>query len=363
MMKRKRATVKRVTSRKTRQIQGAGALFMETSAQMLRLAGSPEIQRGINELVDGSSKVGTSWFVRHEFEQTYIKFYSFVAEAAGMLPNPDRSRPFEDLWEEVHYLMPMFFPGGSTLFPHLTTTMYKKFAGQLITPTILRNVFGGLKEDLERSFLQPILFNKSKCEVWRTRGSCHCHPEPGDECRLKEICIATNLDFLASATTLASARREESLWIKNNLMRLQAARGKSLLELVGSHPGHMGDLIIFWEVPDRWTVLTRDYTFKILQKAHREKIRVYMVRLPRLSSGGRCRVRFPTAEKDVEGVLINYNAKGARIRAPLTSVKKAQTVTVTAPEFGSARVGDVAYLDPNDQFVFAVKFKFKRPRG
>jgi hypothetical protein len=145
------------------------------------------------------------------------------------------------------------------------------------------------------------------------------------------------------------------------LERLRAARGKSLQSILGKHPAHVGDLVIFQEVPNRWVILTRDDTFRILQKAHRDKMKVFKVRRLREEGGERCKVQRPAAGEEVEGVLINRNENGVRVRAPLSAVRKRQEVTIAAPMLGSrARVGEVAYVDAKDQSVFAVRFISKR---
>lgn len=147
-----------------------------------------------------------------------------------MLEHPDRPVRFGDLWEEVQYRMPMFYPGGSKLFPHLTKKLYEMFAGQTVTPTVIRNLLEGWKEDAKLNFLQGTFFDRSSCGVWLKRGSCDCHPEPGEHCRLKDVCNGMRTHFLASVTTLAHSRKDESHWLSKNLTQLHAAEGKAMLE-------------------------------------------------------------------------------------------------------------------------------------
>lgn len=363
MMTQKRTTrkaTKRAPARRERRPKAPTALFLETSAQILRITGSREMKRGIKELVDNSDKVGTSAAVKEEFEEVLIRFYKAVAVAAGMLPHPSRPQPFEDMWEEVAGLMPYVYPGGPSLFPHLTKMMNARFGGQSVTPMEVQHEFDGLEQAAREQFIgKDNLEDKSSCGVWRGHGSCsYCNPEPAPTCRLKEICVTQREDFLATVTTLANANREESPWLKANLERIHAAEGKALLEIVGSNPGAFGDIIIFWEAPDVGTILTRDRTFSILQRAHRKKLKVYMVRLPRNKSGGWCSVRFEQASVDVSGDLIDYNAKGARVRAPLSPLKKGARVVINAAEFTPDRRGKVAYLDEKKESVFALRLPF-----
>jgi hypothetical protein len=235
--------------------------------------------------------------------------------------------------------------------------MYELFDNKLVTPTMLKNVLEGFRQMVQIDFIgKHNLSDKSSCGVWSGHGSCHCGPEPGEACRLKDICVTMRAELLAAAHTLAGARREESAWLLKNIERLLMAEGKPLLELMGRHPGHVGDLIIFWEVPDGWKVLTRDRTFRILKEAHREEIEVHILRLPRMEGSGKCQVRFQNAEEEFEGVLVNYTAKGARVRLPSVVVRRRDLVTITAPELGSSRVGEVIHLVKADQ-SFGVKFK------
>lgn len=337
-------------------------LFLETSAQVLRLTGPPEIQRGINELVAECGELATSWFVRQEFNHTYVAFLAYVSEAIWMLPEPEQAIRFEDLWESVRYQMPRYYPGGSNLFPKLDRKVNEMFAGQAVSPSFLRNYIEGLKEGLEQNFLRDKFFDHSSCGVWVTPGSCDCYPEPGSHCRLKKTCVAMRDEFLASATTMANSRKkDESRWLSSNLEKLRATNGKAMLELVGKHPGPVGDIIIFWEVPNTWTILTRDTAYKILKNAHREKVRVFIVRAHRLPSGKSCVLHAPTVEKPVSGVVINYHARGARIRAKSITVKPGQVVTIS-DEFGRKRSGEVVYIDKKDKSAFGLKFTFKQPR-
>ncbi|MDT7808673.1 MAG: hypothetical protein QOJ70_2486 [Acidobacteriota bacterium] len=361
----KRTTTKRAAPRRPKRSQAPAALFIETSAHILRITGSRELQRGINELVDAAGKLGTSWFVKREFEKVLIRFYRAVAEATSMLTNRERPRPFEEMWQEVKPLLPLFYPpGGPNLYPHLDAKMYAMFGGQDVTPAELQSSFKGYEEAAWESFLsvEGEIHDKSSCEVWITKGSCPCSPEPEAHCQLKELCVKQNTDFLKAASTIAEGKFAESRWMAANLPRLRNTRGKALLEFIGKHPNPVGDIVIFWEVPDGWTLLTRDRAFKALRKAHRKKLKVYTVRLPRLDSGGQCGVRLETNGAGVGGVLLNYNAKGALINASLAGVKKGARVVVTADEFGHERRGEVAYPPKKDKSVFAVKLPYDTKR-
>lgn len=341
------------------------ALFLETTAQFYRIAGPPSIQRTIKELRSRSDKVGTSAHVKREFDYVYGGFFKSVTFNVGRLPNQSRPQNLARMWMDVFHLMPKRFLGGPSLFLSLGLLLIERLGDKLITPTELLNVLGAYKKSLLGRFHRgDFFFDKSTCGVWDKPCSCQCSPEPGDACRLKEICVTLRSDFLASVKTLAGKGREESKWLRDNLDLLEALHGKAMMKLLGEHPGHVGDPVIFWEAPDSWTILTRDLTFRILQRAHRDEIKVYILRLPRKASGGKCTILPEAAEKGIDGILIDHNSQGARIRAPTASVKRRQRVTIKA-QFESngagedSREGRVAYIDKEDTSVFAVRFPAK----
>lgn len=355
------------------QSRGGTALFLETSAQFHRITGPPSIQETINKMIDGSDKVGTSWYVEREFKYVYGKFFDTVAGEVRKLSHLSLPRMFWDMWMEVDYQLPKYYAGGPKFFLSLTKILSQSLAGSLaaefgnepITPLKLLNKIVGLRETLPANFIKrKDFFNKSSCGVWDK--SCSCGPEPGSDCRLKEIGVDMRSDFLASAKTLGAADCSESKWLRENYSRLDDAHGKALLDLMGEHRDYVSDIVIFWEVPDGWTILTRDRAFGILQEALRDKVKVYTLRLPRDASGQECLIQ-PAAAPGAEGILINYNAKGARVSADPLFVKKLrkrERVTIStkefgadeAPELGNSRDGRVVYRDQKDESVFAVRF-------
>lgn len=349
------------------------ALFLETSAQILRIAGSPEIRRGINELINATPKptIGTSAGVKREFDYSNNGIFHSVKDVLGSLPKPAHPLPFEDLWQEIEGLLPPIYPGGPKYLSSLRANLIKKiterFRNELLSPNQLKNVLDGLHGEMASGFIGEV-FDESSCGVWESRGHCPCDPQPGDHCKLKEICITNRDAFLASVTTLAHAGREESRWLLKNLEHLHELDGKALLEFLGKHRSNIGDLIIFWEAPKGWTVLSRDRTFRILRDAHRTEIEFFMVRLPRILSGQPCQVGAEGMTADVDGILLNYNAKGARVKASDIKVKEGQKMTLTAREYGRKRVGQVSQQDDDkasddeSKSIFGLKLRVIEPR-
>jgi hypothetical protein len=342
------------------------ALFLETTVQFHRLVGPTSFQKTIKELISSSEKVGTSAHVKREFDFVYGGFFDSVIDNVGRLPGQSRERNVSEMWMDVAHLMRKHFYGGPMVLMKIGMTLAEKFGSKPIAPTRLLNVLGGLRLRLLRGFKKgDFFFDKSSCGEWDEPCSCQCYPEPDDACRLKEICVTMRAQFLASVKTLAGKNREESKWLRENLHLLEAAHGRALIKLITKHPGHVGDPIIFWETPDNWTILTRDLTFRILQKAHRNEVKVYITRPARNAGGGKCKVLPESAVQEVEGVLLDHNAQGARVRAPGASVKSRKRVTIKSRAFGSngndeiSREGKVAYLDKQDPSVFAVRFPSK----
>jgi hypothetical protein len=325
-------------------------------------------------MMDGSDRVGTSWYVEREFKYVYGKFFDSVIREVRKLSHLSVPRKFWDMWLEVDYQLRKHYSGGPKVYLWLVTTLSEglteEFGNEPITPVTLFNKVVGHKEILLGNFVKrEDFFDKSSCGVWNKSCSSRCDSEPGPDCRLKEIGIEMRSEFLAATETLSRSNCSESKWLRENLPRLEAAPGKALLDLMGEHRDYVSDIVIFWEVPDGWTILTRDYAFGILQKALRDKdnvIKVYILRLPRDASGQKCTVQ-PKAAPEAEGVLINYNAKGARVSADPVFVKrlrKREHVTIStkefgadeAPELGDSRDARVVYRDENDESVFAVRF-------
>src|SRR6266849_730927 len=97
----------------TRDIGRFKGLFFETSAQIVRLlSGSPQMVRGIDDLIEAIPEVGSSRFVLSEFMAVVGGLYSSVANAIEQLDGPNRQRSILDLWKEVVEVLPYYVPGG-----------------------------------------------------------------------------------------------------------------------------------------------------------------------------------------------------------------------------------------------------------
>jgi len=334
-------------------------LFLETSAQLQRLVGTDKMQEGINALIYAEPKpaIGTSAAVKREFERICDGVFQKLEEAARTLHKPPAAFvPFDDLLLEIKRQVGQYYPSEPELLIFIYTKLSAKFGRELFTINRVRAVFDALKNQLKLGFLEDELFDKSSCGVW-DQGFCSCDSMPGGRCRLEEIVVENRENFIASATTLAGANREESPRLQKILDRLKATEGKALGALLGKNRAAVVNLIIFWEVPDEWTILSRKLTFKILEAEHRPTVDFFMARLPRITSNTSCTIRIDGMETEVEGKLLNHNAEGARIRAPSVVVETGQRVTVTSQDLSGERTGEVSEFDlESDKSNFGLKF-------
>jgi hypothetical protein len=335
-------------------------LFLETSAQILRLAGDVEIRDDINLLIKTSKKVGTSWFVKQEFEHVYVRLYDLVSIAASELADPHRPRPFPELLEEIREHLPTYLPGGRNLFHSLSVKLLAKHAQDLVTPTLIRNSFSGNRETLIRQFFSGEMFDESSCCVWKHHGLSACDRTPAPHCKLKNTCIDLKESFVAAVKTIAFAHKQESQRLKDHLDSLENAHGLDLMKILGRHPNDFGDVIIYMEVPEGWTILTRDTAFETLSQTDIKNLRLFKVRAVRRPSGRKCKIKnLSRAGKETTAFLIDYNSKGVRIRADKLAGKKGDRISLKAPEFGILKEGVIAYAETSDPRVYGIRLPFK----
>lgn len=356
------------------------ALFIETSAQILRLQGPGIIQQEIRQLIDdtrkNSGQIGTSAHVKREFDYVVNGFFDEVQARIALLTDPETDRPIEQLWREVRDIqMPQFFVGGRSLLTDMGDYITDLYKGRWVRPMFLSSVVATYRARVMRGFKAfkvDQFFDKSSCEVWDPpKGTCSsCDSEPSSECRLKDTCAPDRSNFLAWLNTLAVSDCDERDWLSKNLKTLSSLEGKALHGFIAEHPGHVGDAIIFSEVPDGWTILSRDKAFQILKNKYRDGIEFFMVRIPRQASGKACKLRPEGAADDVEGILDNYNSRGARVHAPDMKVRPRQRIDIQSEEL-SPRTGEVTKFQPKSaeeaqrneiRPTFGLKFKATKPQ-
>jgi hypothetical protein len=328
-------------------------LFLETSAQVLRLFGSSSVEREIESLLRLHGRVGTSAFVRSEFEAVIGGLFQTVATYLGKIPGQDRIRPFLDLWRETLGMLPPFTPGGPKPLAVLGASLGVKFGSRSVTPVEVWNFLLGQKTYfLEGFFLigskdlrseENGIFDLSSCCSWRGHDQIPCTAAPSAACRLQLICSHRKPDFLASVETIANAKREESDWLKENLESLVALDGLLLMREIGHKPNIFGDIIIFWEVPEGWTILTRDLSFVVLRERHRPSLHVCRIRAPRTPTSGNCMIRSARAEVALTAQLSNYSSSGACVICSLPIGEIGDEVMLSSAEIGGSRSGKVVW--------------------
>jgi len=169
-------------------------------------------------------------------------------------------------------------------------------------------------------------------------------------------------DFIGSVQTMANAKREESVWLKANLENLLALEGLLLMREVGHKPNIFGDIVIFWEVPAGWTILTRDASFVILRDKHRPDILVYRIRAPRITGSTSCAIQLVSMSgSKVTGTLSNHSSSGACITCSSLIGDTGDEVLLSSPEIGGSRNGKLVWANSDAAGAHqGIKFITKR---
>jgi hypothetical protein len=351
-------------------------VFLETSAQILRLlSGSADMRHGIQEIAQTSSKVGTSSFVFAEFKAVIGNLYSLLAEGMRALPQPSQPRSFTELWKSVAEAIPVFIRGGPKLLSIIVAEfgdeLAQKYERRQVTPVEVASFLDGQKNILLQSFFffggrdmkaEGLYFDNSSCCVWGPPASEKCSIEPAAHCQLQTLCVQNNRTFFTSLRALSLSNREESKWISKNLGALSRLNGVELMQKIGRHPGPLGDVIIFWETPDHWTLLTRDRTFRILQERMKRKMQVLIIRPRRSTSGQMCMVKFEVKGKPIRSVsarLTNYSSLGAAVMTTSRVVRPGDKVTISAKEWNGTRTGTVVRVARwRRNVIHGIRFSF-----
>jgi hypothetical protein len=173
------------------------------------------------------------------------------------------------------------------------------------------------------------------------------------------------MEFFSSLEALAKTDVSEAPWIKKNVEALKGLGCMELLRKVSTNANHLGDALIFSELPQGWQVLTRDRAFATLQQLHRPNHRVFYVRAPRFPSGAPCEVRLLSSHEGeaMEGVLVDVSATGAAIRAN-QALPRGSEISLACEAFDSLRSGFVvdAVEEPDGQRLLRISFKRVRKR-
>lgn len=305
-------------------------LFLETTAQIDRVLGGDAKRSSIDELCSNFDKVGTSNFVNQEIE---IVVFNFMREAISRLlrlDGQDHPRGFDEIWNELQDLASYKFRGRSLYHrvaigwacrePNKTTP---RQVAQMIRGEIgnLKVFFGHLRGEALH------VFDRTSCCLWPQSAISSCGGVAHGGCLLRAICVEERSMFHVSVAALSEKRVAERRALRASRAAMESAENMDLLKLVAASPNAVGDILIFWEVPDNWSILTRDKAFEILAAKLGRKIEVLYVRLPRK---GPTDYQLQTSKGDpIDGTeMMNHTARDLRLRSKRRVGRKGTRVQI-----------------------------------
>ncbi|WP_324314813.1 hypothetical protein [Povalibacter sp.] len=282
-------------------------------------------------LCERFNQVGTSAFVEAEFNALIFGFMKAVVTALARLPNRDREQAFSEIWNEVLDLLPAYYPGKS-LTQRFSHALADRFRETPVSPRYIENTlqaqmrllkgrFGVIGRRNMRSL--GTVFDRTSCCLWQSSTSSRCEREDVEgECRLHGNCWRERSACEAAVQCLAQAPVEEKEILSKRLPQLMSATDPfEFLKIITHHPNAFGDVLIFSEVPERWSLLTKDYSFFRLHKELDRPVEVLKVRLPRTRVQQHCQVRIgkESSPMIVEGMIENASPRdlGVRTTQPL----------------------------------------------
>lgn len=301
-------------------------LFLETSAQIARLLEGKESREGVMQLCRRFERVGTSAFVLAEFEAVICGFMRSVAAALGRLRNRDGERRFDEIWHEVLGLLPAYYPGQS-LASRFALAMSHRCQGSAVSPRYLENVLRAQvklllgricrigKIDMRAA---KTVFDRTSCCLWMQKSPQRCVRREGAErCNLHRNCWEQRKSFEQAVRCLVGTRVSEKAVLTNKLpLLIDCVNAFSYLQTITASPNAFGDILILSEVPDHWSILTKDYAFAKLQQDQQRDIEVLKVRLPKRKVRGACQVRIDSGEPHIiKAQLENMSSRDIGLRS------------------------------------------------
>jgi hypothetical protein len=299
--------------------------FLETSAQVIRLTSRGNLFDDVQANIEAAENVGTSSFVNSEFLAVVGRLYDALIASANQLVGPDQPRPFARLTDELADHLPVVLPGGSLhvrVLARLRDRYVDAQSGE--TPRGLATFLLAEKANLIEAFFFVLgedlrasshYFRVSTCcELLEHGASLHlpmgCHICP----------LLTHLEgcfgeFIGTLRILANANREESPYLLSRLAGIDTWTSVDLRGEICTRPGAYGDLLIFSEAPDHWTILTRDRTFSLLRSIRGGAVKIRTVRFPRIVVNEPCSLRRPDGTQG-EGTLMNFSGRDCRVSLP-----------------------------------------------
>jgi hypothetical protein len=301
-----------------------GGLFFETTALVKNIVSGPETKGGILDSAMRFDVLATSKFARCEFEHVMMACYNTVIGSLRKYVRQNQPIPFNDLFgDALDFLPAPRVAGGESLLAMLTVNLKDRFGNDLVTARrVILELEGELNNVLacflvvgSREVRDDFDLDAASCCAWPAGfpGRARCEHHPGENCRLKLSVIDKREGFFDCVRALRDSSLDEARGLKKIYQELQAAAGLKLLQMIGTYPGDFGDVIIFWEVPAGWAVLTRDRSFKLMSK-YRSDVAVYRIRARRHQLSEPVEIHFSVNRR--KGTLRNYSMSGALIHLP-----------------------------------------------
>jgi hypothetical protein len=326
-------------------------LFFETTALVKNVAAGPNVRTGIAQTAKPFKILATSSFARCEYFHVMSACYGTVIGALRRFPSLDQIAPFNDIYQDALEVLPVpRVPGGDSLLGMLTLSLKDRFKNSLITR---RQVIHELEGERSNVLASVFVLNDGReiadhladidrcsCCCWPAGfpGRPTCDSEPGPSCRLQTTVLGKRDLFIQSVQRLKESRLDEAHGLAKLYPELEVASGLDLLRLVGESPGDFGDIVLFWEVPTKWAVLTRDRSFSVMADLRESDIRVFKIRSARVKS--RERVKLTISGRVTFGRLINHSVSGVLVEIDDSyRIRKNDLIEVESTSLLPARTG------------------------
>jgi hypothetical protein len=264
------------------------------------------LRNGVLNTARRYPRLTTSQLVLDEFEAVITETYRQAAAAFARLGDQQRPRLVTDMWTDARPHLSYQTHQRAATLEHLALHLGARFADP-VSPLAVIAWLRGSQQTIRDSLLifdgrhvrdSGDVIDRSTCCHWKSREGDRCTISPARHCRLAWIAEPEGAETVfVSAQMLATRRVSEASGLQRHLAEAKSLKGIQLLGLVGSQPDAFCDVLIYWEVPESWSLLTRDRAFFELQKVHPRPIQVLRVRPTRQSGRDR------QVTVDVEGTV------------------------------------------------------------
>lgn len=300
-------------------------LFLDTSAQITRIFGPDEIVREILNLGERHRGCYSSNHVLREFDGVMRDLFGWISAFLDRQLDVDREVKIAELIRRLTYSKPPFLAGGD-LFSIAMGSIGEHFQGGLVKPRTVANWARQQPQILRLAFFRQEAFQLASRDLLDGAACCQwavdhrspvCMSEPSQErCGLRAL-TERNALFLPSVRTAIAAKAQEAEALRSSLQGLLHMQGLEYLREITRKYNQFGDLLIFWEVPDGWALLTKERIFRTLKDAHRPGMAVYRLSYAMQeppSEQRSCTFQAGRRKEWLVGELLLVGATGARFR-------------------------------------------------